>query len=143
MVDEGGDLFEPPPRLLLILAVISLIQICLDPPDALCVVGLLVFLVVLMEVGDQRDHLEVRRPNNTSNQEKRCFLTSLIFSCQIACFKFSVQIYLVSMASAMALPRAWAGRRQSTRVLPCSFTFGDLAGFANCKLQSFSPHSAR
>ena len=78
MVDEGGDLFEPPPRLLLILAVISLIQI-LDPPDALCVVGLLVFLVVLMEVGDQRDHLEVRRPNNT-NQEKRCFLTSLIFS---------------------------------------------------------------
>ena len=65
MVNEGGDLFEPPPRLLLILAVISLIQFCLDSPDALRVVGLLVFLVVLMEVGDQRDHLEVRRPNNT------------------------------------------------------------------------------
>ena len=71
MVDEGGDLFEPPPRWLLILdAVIRLIHNCLDSPDALRVVGLLVFLVVLMEVGDQRDHLEVRRPNNT-NQEKQ------------------------------------------------------------------------
>ena len=70
MVDEGGDLFEPPP--LLILAAISLIQICLDSPDALRVVGPLVFLVVLMEVGDQRDHLEVRRPNNTS-QERQLF----------------------------------------------------------------------
>jgi len=64
MVDERGDLFKPPPRLLPIPAVISLIQI-LEPPDTLCVVGLLVFLVVLMQVGDQGDHLEVGRPNNT------------------------------------------------------------------------------
>ena len=77
MVDEGGDLFEPPPRLLLILAVISLIQI-LDSPNTLSVVGLLVFLVVFMEVGDQRDHLEVRRPNNT-NQEKQLFFNEPYF----------------------------------------------------------------
>ena len=86
MVDEGGDLFEPPPRLLLILAVISLIHFCLDPPDALCVVGLLVFLVVLMEVGDQRDHLEVRRPNNTSQEKQSVFFLRTSFFRQIACF---------------------------------------------------------